>query len=45
MTIQSLLAERKNKKRVYFVTIDTPPEYAWIHGYWPRLIRLKDSQN
>ncbi|MDR4517971.1 MAG: hypothetical protein MRK00_11385 [Nitrosomonas sp.] len=40
MVIQGLLAERKEKMRVYVVTIDTPPEYAWIHDRWPRLIKL-----
>ncbi|WP_292956690.1 hypothetical protein [Nitrosomonas sp.] len=42
MAIQGLLAERKEEKRVYVVTIDTPPEYAWIHDHWPRLVRLTD---
>jgi len=41
MAIQGLLAERKKEQRVYVVTIDTPPEYAWIHDRWPRLVRLK----
>ncbi|SFK98218.1 hypothetical protein SAMN05216302_102424 [Nitrosomonas aestuarii] len=41
MVIQGLLAERKNTQRVYVVTINTPPEYAWIHDRWPRLVRLK----
>ncbi|WP_244531971.1 hypothetical protein [Nitrosomonas aestuarii] len=41
MVIQGLLAERKKEQRVYVVTIDTPPEYAWIHDRWPRLLRLK----
>lgn len=31
MVIQGLLAERKNEQRVYVVTVETPPEYAWIH--------------
>ncbi len=43
MAIQGLLAERKEEKRVYVVTMDTPPEYAWIqHDRWPRLVRLAD---
>lgn len=41
MVIQGLLAERKNERRVYVVTIETPPEYAWIHDRWPRLMRLR----
>ena len=40
MAIQGLLAERKQEQRVYVVTISTPPEYAWIHDRWPRLVRL-----
>ena len=42
MVIQGLLAERDKETRVYVVTIDAPPEYAWIHDRWPRLVRLKD---
>lgn len=45
MVIQGLLAERKEEQRVYVVTIDTPPEYAWIHDRWPRLIRLTKTLN
>lgn len=41
MVIQGLLAKRKEKTRVYVVTINTPPEHAWIHDRWPRLVRLK----
>ncbi|WP_305644290.1 hypothetical protein [Nitrosomonas sp.] len=43
MAIQGLLAERDKETRVYVVTIDAPPEYAWIHDRWPRLVRLKDQ--
>ena len=43
MVIQGLLAERDKETRVYVVTINTPPEYAWIHDRWPRLVRLKDQ--
>lgn len=35
MVIQGLLAERKNEQRVYVVTVETPPGYAWIHDRWP----------
>jgi len=42
MLIQGLLAERSNEQRVYVVTVSTPPEYAWIHDRWPRLVRLTD---
>jgi len=40
MGIQGLLAEREKEYRVYVVTVNTPPEYAWIHDRWPRLVRL-----
>jgi len=40
MAIQGLLAKRNEEMRVYVVTINTPPEYAWIHDRWPRLVRL-----
>ena len=43
MVIQELLAESDKETRVYVVTIDTPPEYAWIHDRWPRLVRLPDQ--
>ncbi len=43
MAIQGLLAERKQEQRVYVVTIGTPPEYAWIHDRWPRLVRLANQ--
>jgi len=43
MLIQGLLAERSNEQRVYVVTVSTPPEYAWIHDRWPRLVRFKDQ--
>lgn len=38
VVIQELLAERDKETRVYVVTIDTLPEYAWIHDRWPRLV-------
>ncbi|MBP6366449.1 MAG: hypothetical protein KBA82_04160 [Nitrosomonas sp.] len=34
------MAEIDDEMRVYVVTINTPPEYAWIHDRWPRLVRL-----
>ena len=40
MVIQGLLAERNKEQRVYVVTVNTPPEYAWIHDRWPRLVKL-----
>lgn len=44
MVIQGLLAERNNEQRVYVVTINTPPEYSWIHDRWPRLVRLDQQK-
>lgn len=43
MVIQGLLAEREKEIRIYVATIDAPPEYAWIHDRWPRLVRLADQ--
>ncbi len=40
MVIQGLLAERNGEQRVYVVTVNTPPEYHWIHDRWPRLVKL-----
>ena len=44
MVIQGLLAERDKETRVYVVTINTPPEYAWIHDRWPRLIKVSEPK-
>jgi hypothetical protein len=44
IVIQGLLAERDKETRIYVVTIDAPPEHAWIHDRWPRLMRLADQQ-
>lgn len=43
MVIQGLLAERRDERRVYVVTVNTPPEQAWIHDRWPRLVRLANQ--
>ena len=40
MMIQGLLAERKDGQRVYVVTINSAPEFHWIHDHWPKLVRL-----
>jgi putative SOS response-associated peptidase YedK len=40
MVIQGLVAERNQKQLVYVVTEPPPPEYAWIHDRYPRLVRL-----
>lgn len=44
MVIQGLLAERNKQLRVYVVTVDTPPEYAWIHDRFPRLVKHEVSK-
>ena len=36
--VQGLLATLNDETRLYVVTEDTPPEYAWVHDRWPRLI-------
>jgi len=38
--IQGLLATVEDETRLYVVTEDTPPEYAWVHDRWPRLVSL-----
>jgi len=40
VVIQGLIAERSNEIRVYVVTVSTPPEYAWKHDRWPRLVKV-----
>lgn len=39
MIIQGLIAERDGDHRVYVVTEPPPPQYAWIHDRYPRLVR------
>lgn len=36
--VQGLLATLNDETRLYVVTEDTPPEYAWVHDRWPRLV-------
>lgn len=38
--IQGLLATHDDQARVYVVTTETPPEFAWVHDRWPRLVAL-----
>lgn len=45
MAIQGLLAERRGKHIVYVVTVSPPPEFAWCHDRWPRLVKLKTNNN
>jgi putative SOS response-associated peptidase YedK len=37
--IQGLLATHDDQARVYVVTTETPPEFAWVHDRWPRLVQ------
>lgn len=39
--IQGLLATVDDETRLYVVTEDTPPEYAWVHDRWPRLVNIE----
>lgn len=43
MAIQGLIATRNDVQLVYVVTEDPPPEFAWVHDRWPRLVRLAKS--
>ncbi len=36
--LQGLVTSHHDQTRVYVVTIDTPPEYSYIHDRWPRII-------
>ena len=36
--IQGLVARIGEERRVYVVTISTPPEFAHIHDRWPRIV-------
>ena len=35
--IEALIVEFDEERRIYVVTEDTPPEYAWVHDRWPKL--------
>lgn len=39
--IGALVIENNAEKRLYIVTEDTPPEYAWVHDRWPKLMYSK----
>ena len=41
--VQGLIATLNNESRLYVVTEDTPPEYAWVHDRWPRLVSVSSS--
>jgi putative SOS response-associated peptidase YedK len=44
MLILGLIAERNQQQRVYVVTESPPPEYAWIHDRFPRLLKMGVKQ-
>ena len=44
LAIQGLLATFNEETRLYVVTEDTPPEYAWVHDRWPRLVPQTHKQ-
>ena len=37
--IQGLVASIGEERRVYVVTIETPPQFAEVHDRWPRIVR------
>jgi hypothetical protein len=37
--IEALIVKARDEARLYVVTEDTPPAYAWVHDRWPRLIQ------
>jgi putative SOS response-associated peptidase YedK len=43
MAIQGLLAERDDTQLVYVVTEQPPPNFAWVHDRWPRLVNTNAS--
>ena len=36
--IQGLVASIGEERRVYVVTIETPPQFAQVHDRWPRIV-------
>ncbi len=38
--IEALVVENNSESRVYIITEDTPPEFAWVHDRWPKLISI-----
>ena len=37
--IQALIISNNDEQRIYIVTEDTPPDYAWVHDRWPKLVK------
>lgn len=35
--IDALVVRRDGEARLYVITEETPPEYAWVHDRWPRI--------
>lgn len=42
--IQGLIAHAGEERRVYVVTVGPPPEHAYIHDRWPRLVAVEAEQ-
>lgn len=38
--IEALILSNREERRIYIVTEDTPPEFAWVHDRWPKLVAL-----
>lgn len=38
MALEGLVVRFDDEQRLYVVTEDTPPEYAWVHDRWPRIV-------
>lgn len=43
MAIEGLIVRFDDEQRLYVVTEDTPPEYAWVHDRWPRIVAETDK--
>ena len=39
--IEALVLDNKAEQRIYVVTENTPPEYAWVHDRWPKLVSIE----
>lgn len=35
--IEALIVESDEEQRIYVITQDTPPDYAWVHDRWPKI--------
>lgn len=37
MALEALIVRFDDEARLYVVTENTPPEYAWVHDRWPKI--------